>query len=440
MPRRSETPQGGRTLAEIAFDAQLSELKWRFPETPDTLILKADVLREGLRFNRELAEIGEWAMPSQAFLSREDVPDEEFQGRAVPVPNQMILEDDTRINTELDRNSPYSIQADGEEQYVLCRHDRPVARVSFVARPSFNASLSDGSPVAGPLGQRAEHCVAVVHSVFCEYAKNGDACSYCFLGNTLASVDLARVSPDRVPHPRKSIEACAVAAREIGIDHVVVSGGAFVDTTLEVRSYVKTISALREAVGPETRITAVCQAFDEPGWVSLKNAGADRVQPNLEIWDDDLWPKIVPGKAKAIGKREWLERLKLAVDVFGAGEVATNFVAGAELVEADGLRSLGDALNSHVESYEHLLGHSIVPIFGFLTKARGTRYENAELPPTDFFLRLGWERTQLMLESGMLELYSDGVDSDFSCYKCVTHKTCQDYPRLMELSVKRDRR
>jgi hypothetical protein len=170
----------------------------------------------------------------------------------------------------------------------------------------------------------------------------------------------------------------------------------------------------------------------------LKLAGADRVQPNLEVWDDDLWPKIVPGKAKAIGKAEWIERLKLAVDVFGVGEVATNFVAGAELVDADGLRSPSEALNSHLESYEYLLRHSIVPIFGFLTKARGTKYENVELPSTDFFLRLGWERTQLMNDSGMFENYSSGIDSDFSCYKCVTHKTCQDYPRLMGLSGEGD--
>jgi hypothetical protein len=213
-----------------------------------------------------------------------------------------------------------------------------------------------------------------------------------------------------------------------------VSGGAFVDTALEVRSYVKTISALRAAVGPETRITAVCQAFDEAGWVALKNAGADRVQPNLEVWHDDLWPVVVPGKAKAIGKAEWIERLKLAVDVFGAGEVATNFVAGVEVAETDGIASPLEAVDSHREAYAHLLLHSIVPIFGFLTKARGTRYENAELPPTDFFLRLGWERTALMRDSRMFERYTSGVDSDFSCYKCVTHKTCQDYPRLMGLS------
>ena len=418
-------------MAEILLDAHLSELKQRFPETPDSIIVKADVLREGLRFTRDLAEIGKWALPSQAFLSREDVPDAQFQGVVLSVPNQLVLDDDTRINTELDRNSPYTIHSEGEGRHVLRRQGEPVTSVSFLTRPHFEEALANGSPIDGPLGQRAEHCVAVVHSVFCEYARNGDACSYCFLGNTLASLDSSRFSPEDVPRPRESIEACAIAAREIGIDHVVVSGGAFTNTSLEARSYAKTISALREAVGPEARITAVCQAFDEEGWISLKDAGASRVQPNLEVWDDDLWPTIIPGKAKAVEKAEWIERLKLAVDVFGVGEVATSFVAGVEVVDAAGVGGPAQAVDSHLEAYECLLRHSIVPIFGFLTKARGTKYESVELPLTDFFLRLGWERTRLMEESGMFKNFGTGVDSDFSCYQCVTHKTCQDYPRLM---------
>jgi hypothetical protein len=144
------------------------------------------VLRDGLRFTSELAEIGAWAIPSQAFLSREDVPDGEFAGSALPVPNQMVLDDDTRINTELDRGSPYTVRADGGGGYVLCRNNRPLTRVSFLARPEFEGGLADGSGIAGALGQRAERCVAVVHSAFCEYGKNGDPCSYCFLGNIVA--------------------------------------------------------------------------------------------------------------------------------------------------------------------------------------------------------------------------------------------------------------
>ncbi len=420
----------------ISFsDAHLRKQKQNFPETPDSIILKADVLREGVRYTKDLGEAGQWAMPSGAFLSREDVPEsEESGGHVLSVPNQMILGDDTRINTELDRNSPYTVRKEPEGEYVLCRDDEPVAEVSFLPRATFDRNLSDGSAIADALGQRAEGCAAIVHSLFCEYAKNGDQCTFCYLGNTVAGLNLADISAADLPTPSQSIEACALASKEIDLVHVVVSGGAFINTSLEAKSYAKTISALRKGIGPRARVTAVCQAFDEDGWLLLKEAGADRVQPNLEVWDEKFWPAIVPGKEKAIGKKEWIERLKTAVDIFGVGEVATNFVAGAEAAAGLGFKDSTEALDSHLEGYASLLTHGIVPIFGFLTKARGTKYESMELPPTEFYLKLGWERTRLMEEFGMFRRYSGGGDSDFCCYKCVTHKTCQDYPRLLGLA------
>lgn len=414
-------------------DAHLLELKQQFPETPDSIILKADVLREGVRYTDELGEIGKWAIPSGAFLSREDVPEAESLDFVLCVPNQMILEDDTRINMELDRASPYTIRKEGEGYYALCRHDNPVAEVSFPRRPEFKQNFADGSPIYDALGQRAEGCVAMAHSIFCEYAKNNDQCSFCFLGNTMAGLTMADISAEQLPTPTRSIEACALASQEINIYHIVVSGGAFINTALEAKSYAKTISALRKAVGPKPRITAVCQAFDEAGWLLLKEAGASRVQPNLEVWDERFWPELVPGKTKALGRTEWIERLKTAVDIFGIGEVATNFVAGAEICSRE-FRGLERTVDSHVEAYASLLSHGIVPIFGFLTKARGTKYAGMELPATAFYLRLGWERTRLMEEFGMYQRYRGGIDSDFSCYKCVTHKTCQDYPRLLGLA------
>ena len=411
-------------------DPHLSELKNSFPETPDSIILKADVLREGLRYTKELSEIGQWAIPGSAFLSRETTPAEEApDDGTIAIPNQMVLADDTRINTELDHSSPYMIRKTGENAYAICRDDQAIADVSFLRRPQFKQVLSDGTPVEETLGQRAEICVALVHTAFCEYARNDDQCAFCILGNRMAGRKL-----NDLPGPKKNIEACALASREIDIRHVVVSGGAFINTALEAKSYARTISAIREAVGPEARVTAVCQAFDETGWRLLKEAGASRVQPNLEVWEESLWETIVPGKARNIGKAEWIERLKSAVDVFGVGDVATNFVAGSELVSDTAFSSSEDVLASHLEGYTFLLKHDIVPVFGFLTKARGTRYHTMALPPTEFYLRLGWERTMLMKESGMFGNYSGGIDADFSCYKCVTHKTCQDYPRLMGLS------
>ena len=317
-----------------------------------------------------------------------------------------------------------------ETGYVLCRHDQEITPISFTERPVLG-ELTDGSPIARALGQRAEHCAAIVHTNFCEYGRDGEECAYCYLGNVQTPRTIESGDRMKGTNHRRALEACAAAAAQFRLDHVVVSGGAFIDTDKEVKSYVRTISALRKAVGPDTRITAVCQAFDESGWRALKEAGTSRVQPNLEVWDEDLWEKVIPGKASAIGRSVWLERLQQAVTVFGVGEVATSFVGGIEMCDSRISYTEDQALNAARDAYESLINLKIVPMFGMLTKARGTRYEHVELPATEYYLRLGWERTTQMMESGMFQHYTRGVDSDFACYKCVTHKTCQDYPRLM---------
>ena len=109
-------------MSIILSNPYLQEQKQNFPETPDSIILKADVLREGVRYTKDLGEAGQWAMPSSAFLSREDVPENEQPSDFVlSVPNQMILENDMRVNIELDRESPYTVRKEPDGGHALCR-------------------------------------------------------------------------------------------------------------------------------------------------------------------------------------------------------------------------------------------------------------------------------------------------------------------------------
>lgn len=422
-------------MSDVFSDPHLLRLKEKFEGTPDTIILKADVLREGVRYTGELREIGQWSTCTDTFLGREEAPELALDGESLQLPNQFILVDDTRVNIELDRASPYTIRGDGSGGFLLFRYEQPVTTVGFPRRTVFARTLSDGAPIAPSLNQRSEVCSAILHSLFCEYAKRGEPCAFCSIGNTLKGLSLSDLGGAGPLESNKSIEACRLAAEEMRLVHIVVSGGAFINTAAEAKSYARTISALRKGVGPKTRITAVCQAFDERGWLRLKEAGADRVQPNLEVWDERLWPGIILGKHRAVGRSEWMERLKTAVDIFGVGEVATNFVAGVEMLPPHGFRDSSEALRSNIEGFASLLEMNIVPVFGFLTKAKGTLYEKAELPTTDYYLSLGWERTMLMKQYGMYRRYRGGMDADFSCYKCVTHKTGQDYPRVLKLNA-----
>jgi hypothetical protein len=95
----------------------------------------------------------------------------------------------------------------------------------------------------------------------------------------------------------------------------------------------------------------------------LKDLGVTNVCFDLEVWDEDLWSQLLPGKAKAVGRKEWLRRLDDAVDVFGRGHVGTNFVAGFECAPRAGFMSQENALESYTGGFRELVERGIVPCF-----------------------------------------------------------------------------
>ena len=66
----------------------------------------------------------------------------------------------------------------------------------------------------------------------------------------------------------------------------------------------------------------------------LREAGWEEVAFNLEVWNERLWPGIVPGKAATVSRERWLEALEYAVKVFGKGKVASVLIAGLEPKES----------------------------------------------------------------------------------------------------------
>lgn len=64
----------------------------------------------------------------------------------------------------------------------------------------------------------------------------------------------------------------------------------------------------------------------------VHDAGLDTISFNLEVWDEDLFNTMTPGKA-AYGRDRMLAALDHAVDTFGKGGVLTNLIYGIQSYE-----------------------------------------------------------------------------------------------------------
>jgi hypothetical protein len=107
----------------------------------------------------------------------------------------------------------------------------------------------------------------------------------------------------------------------------------------------------------------VVQALPKDEVQRLRDAGVRIYHPNFEIWDKRLFELYCPGKARHIGRDEWIHRILDAADVFGPEGVIPNFVAGVEMAPPAGFGSIEDAIRSTAEGLEFFMSHGVSPRF-----------------------------------------------------------------------------
>ena len=144
----------------------------------------------------------------------------------------------------------------------------------------------------------------------------------------------------------------------------------------------------------------------------------------MDCWEDGLWPTIVPGKHKFVGRQFWIDSLMSCLEVFGKGQVFSVFVIGPELVPDRGFKNSQEGVNSWRSCFEWLLSHEIVPTTSQWQVEVGSPWEAQEPPPTEYFLDVALARHQL------LEAYSAYDYMRHSYFKAYAWSTDADFRRL----------
>ncbi|OGP60347.1 MAG: hypothetical protein A2V67_09760 [Deltaproteobacteria bacterium RBG_13_61_14] len=411
----------------------LEKLLNEFPDTPRNIILHADILRRGMKQNPDLTEAGETACITGISTRLQSLISD-----SKPSPSMFHFKaDETSVDIKIDPRSPYEIRKDGDGQYHLFCGDEKFGEVRFTKRPSYtDKKTSDGESCAALLMQRGPFCILVSPLDFCAYYSKGEACKYCVLSAAMDIGIKKKILPP-VPDHRTIAEAVAMATEDINLKDLKICGGALYDTKKEAHYYKKCLEAILERIDPPEEITIFSQAFDAEDQKDLKELGATNILFNMEVWNERLWPELLPGKVKAIGREEWINRLIKAVEIFGRGHVGSGFVGGFECAPRPGFLSQDEALNSYLEGFEFLIERGIVPWFTVWTAFSVGGFQVDDPPPTEFYLRLGQGLHELLEKHGVypdLGFSRMGVNPPtlgLYCYYCFSMTFTRDYPRLI---------
>ncbi len=207
------------------------------------------------------------------------------------------------------------------------------------------------------------------------------------------------------------------------VGYLAFSGGSLFDRTKEADAFLSYMNAMRETGERVPPSVAAIQALDRHDTTRLKAAGFDYVCYSMEVWPEQLWPTVMPGKTRSLGRDRWMDCLKEAVDVFGPGKVMCNFVAGVEMAVPCAFSSPESAAAATLEGMEWCCEQGIYPKYSMWIVSGGARFGDRAAAPMEYYAKLLPGRQQLFASYDIPVPETD-------CPRCLTQSLEADLARL----------
>lgn len=308
-------------------------------------------------------------------LTRPDQRHVSRRGGAGPTDHQAMTIGDTTVMvpvfTETAMHSPFVLDSDKGHQLLQETPDGliPLADVSFASDPAFySLSTADGTPYQQIATLHGRDVLATTVLQTCiRYQSRRKTCQFCSIGQSLsAGRTVERKTPEQLA------EVAKAAVELDGVKHMVMTTGTPGTSDRGAAILAESVAGVKAAV--DLPIQVQCEPPDDDAWFTrLKDAGADAIGMHLEAVTEPVRQRIMPGKA-SVPVSEYMRAFKVAVKVFGRGQVSTYILAG-----------LGDSAEDILKVCEELTAIGVYPFVVPFVPVRGTPMED-HTPPTAEFM------------------------------------------------------
>lgn len=310
------------------------------------LELKNNLTVEGVRFEPKIFEAvlnkdGTVAASHNCMdFSLDDVAKEQ-----VIIPGGFRLEHGVGVQLNKNTDSPYYIEVENDRFFVK-RDGERLSEIKITKSADFlNQTTSDGVSMrtiaqAGN-GDYGDKQLIIAYSNECALKDKGLDCLFCNINATKNRFAEKENIQWKTP---KQIAETVKAAYSQGYNHLTITGG-YIPERRELEYYLDAAEEIKEALGQETFNGTACIGAPQDLSVleKYKEAGFSSVGINLEVWNRHFFEAICPGKSQlAGGYDKWREAIDYAVEIFGKGNVRSNFVPGLEPKESllEGIETL----------------------------------------------------------------------------------------------------
>jgi hypothetical protein len=371
-----QPPETGSRLA------LLESLVARFPRVPREAIVKDDLLRTGVRFDRTAVRDEATEKQKSYFIFSFDLSTlaEMPEETAHRPPEEIALEGGpwgfrrTIVSVRLNPRSPYVVTAGEGGARLLTLEGTPLAAVRYHEMPAYyRRSVASGKSVA-EIAPTIEWGYLVYLTVFrlCQYFGQESECRFCDINHNYRQQLAAGRPYTGVKSVAEVVEALSIIAETEPLEAAgrsrayTVTGGSVltrVDGLEEGPFYARYVEAIESRFPGRWIGKVVAQALPVAEARRFKEAGAKIYHPNYEVWDRRLFEAICPGKARHVGRDEWIRRILDAAAVFGPRYVIPNFVAGVEMARPYGFATVEAAIASTTEGLDFFMSRGVTPRF-----------------------------------------------------------------------------
>ena len=252
--------------------------------------------------------------------------------------------------------APFRVTLGAEGKALLSYHDEFLTEVTFPPATAFyRQQTSRGVPFRGLAVLQGHDVLSFPYLWPCEFAKAGLACKFCHCGNYTqyqtgvgvpADIDFTPQDVAEAVHYAVNVERCA--------NYIQITGGSTLETDGECDRIIKLLEAIDRVAGlaniPGEVILYTTPPADAKKIDALFAAGADRISCDIEIWNEELFRQICPGKARWTGRQRALDALLHIAETQGPEKACSTFVVGLEPAE------------DFLAGAEYLGRHGIAPI------------------------------------------------------------------------------
>lgn len=389
---------------------------------PPSAQWKADLLFEGLRYTQSLGNAAKHAYPNfYPYRFAKGEPDPTRKGQA-PIPYLLRADDETTLRIKGNGKSSWYVEGSLEAGYELLNdHSSGSSRADFEPLPRWMSQEIDGMPSA-QTGVSLHSDMAVINvAPGCEYFLQKKAgknlrCTFCAYGAPDERTKHLGQEAKIIAIPEATIarmqKTLLATIQETEIRHIYLVGGSLPDWRDEGERFLQLARSVQEVVQHRIPVALGSGALPEDILRQFKTEGlVDSVCFNLEVWSEDLFSKVCPGKHEFVGYSRWIESLENAVSIFGRGRVYSAMVAGIEL-EPDYGMSWEQASTLAIEGAEALCAKGIIPIYSLYWPTGGQGH-----PEYLTRLRAFFETLNIAYHN-IRRKYDLNIWDGFMCHKC----------------------